>query len=103
MRWTGQWPQHATTDFTQDNIAEGDEQLDGARQLPNQMMAIDHNLHQQLQQQFCVEQFQLLNQLQVSKLKNFIDCLCIVKVHLKMIIQLLICCRYRINNPAPYL
>lgn len=67
MRWTGQWPQHATTDFTQETIADSDEQLDPQRPLSNQLMAIDHQLHQQLQTQLCVEQFQLLNQLQVSQ------------------------------------
>lgn len=32
-----------------------------------QMCQIEQQLHQQLQQQFCVEQFQLLSQLQVFK------------------------------------
>lgn len=66
MRWTGQWPQHASTDFTQETITDADEQLDPQRPLSNQLMAIDHQLHQQLQTQLCVEQFQLLNQLQVG-------------------------------------
>lgn len=35
------------------------------QQAPN----IEHQLQQQLQQQFCVEQFQLLSQLQVSHLQ----------------------------------
>lgn len=68
MRWTGQWPQHANAEFTQDAITPGEDQLDTQRPMPNQLMAIDHQLHQQLQQQFCVEQFQLLNQLQVSEI-----------------------------------
>lgn len=66
MRWAGQWPQHGSVEFSQDAIASDDDQLDASRPLPNQLMAIDHQLHQQLQQQFCVEQFQLLSQLQVS-------------------------------------
>lgn len=67
MRWAGQWPQHGGPDlFSQDTCVTGDDQSDGQHQSPNQLMAIDHQLHQQLQQQFCVEQFQLLSQLQVS-------------------------------------
>lgn len=65
MRWAGQWPQQTTTDLSQDAIAGAEGQLDPNRPMPNQLMAIDHQLHQQLQQQFCVEQFQLLSQLQV--------------------------------------
>lgn len=65
MRWAGQWPQQGSAEFSQDALAAGEDQLDPQRPLPEQLMAIDHQLHQQLQQQFCVEQFQLLSQLQV--------------------------------------
>ncbi|KAJ6639711.1 Ankyrin repeat and KH domain-containing protein mask, partial [Pseudolycoriella hygida] len=65
MRWTGQWPQQPSIlqDLTQHTITTTvcDDPL-GQRQ-PNQVM-IDPQLHQQIQQQLCVEQFQLLNQLQ---------------------------------------
>ena len=45
--------------------APSDEQQ---QQLDHQQMCqIEQQLHQQLQQQFCVEQFQLLSQLQVNQ------------------------------------
>lgn len=67
MRWTGgQWPQQTQmlADMSQQPLTGNvcDDPL-GQRQ-QNQVM-IDQQLHQQIQQQLCVEQFQLLNQLQV--------------------------------------
>lgn len=67
MRWTGgQWPQQTQmlADMSQQSLTGNvcDDPL-GQRQ-QNQVM-IDQQLHQQIQQQLCVEQFQLLNQLQV--------------------------------------
>lgn len=65
MRWAGQWPQNP--DGSQQTGGKGvtdEQQLD-----QQQLMSIEHQLHQQLQQQFCVEQFQLLSQLQVKRIK----------------------------------
>lgn len=67
MRWTGQWPQNVTELNQQAGAggggvpAKGDDQQTDQQQI----MSIEHQLHQQLQQQLCVEQFQLLSQLQV--------------------------------------
>lgn len=67
MRWTGQWPQNVNeVQPTSGKATINEEQLD-----QQQIMSIEHQLHQQLQQQFCVEQFQLLSQLQV----RLISCL----------------------------
>lgn len=65
MRWTGQWP------GTQQNQLSGDtsQQIlgtldDSQRTQQNQLMSMDHQLHQQIQQQLTVEQFQLLSHMQ---------------------------------------
>lgn len=62
MRWTGQWPQNVN----EMNQTGDDKNLVGDQTDQQQIMTIEHQLHQQLQQQLCVEQFQLLSQLQVS-------------------------------------
>lgn len=62
MRWTGQWPQNIT-DISQ---ASGEKQMIGDKETDHQqIMTIEQQLHQQLQQQLCVEQIQLLSQIQV--------------------------------------
>lgn len=80
MRWSGQWPgaqqSQLPTDLTQQTLAgtictSDDLSVSSAsaaaqqRSQSNQVMAIDHQLHQQIQQQLCVEQFQFISQLQV--------------------------------------
>lgn len=63
MRWTGQWPQNIS-DISQ---TSGDKQAAGDKDSDHQqIMTIEHQLHQQLQQQLCVEQIQLLSQIQVN-------------------------------------
>lgn len=64
MRWTGQWPQNVT-EINQQGAGVGAKGGDEQQTDQQQIMSIEHQLHQQLQQQLCVEQFQLLSQLQV--------------------------------------
>lgn len=66
MRWTGQWPQNVT-EINQQTTPGGTKNASIEEQQTDQqqIMSIEHQLHQQLQQQLCVEQFQLLSQLQV--------------------------------------
>lgn len=67
MRWTGgQWPQQTQmlADMSQQSLT-GNVCDDGLGQRQQNQVLIDQQLHQQIQQQLCVEQFQLLNQLQV--------------------------------------
>lgn len=65
MRWTGQWPQNVTEINQQAGAGAGTKGVDEQQTDQQQIMSIEHQLHQQLQQQLCVEQFQLLSQLQV--------------------------------------
>lgn len=74
MRWTGgQWPQQTQmlADMSQQSLTGNvcDDPL-GQRQ-QNPVMIDQQQLHQQIQQQLCVEQFQLLNQLQVTYMRNY--------------------------------
>lgn len=75
MRWTGQWPQNVNEMAQQAGDACGatkDAMIDEQQTDQQQIMSIEHHLHQQLQQQLCVEQFQLLSQLQVrSRMCHF--------------------------------
>lgn len=75
MRWTGQWPQNAN-EMNQQAGACGATKgalIDEQQTDQQQIMSIEHQLHQQLQQQLCVEQFQLLSQLQVRpRLSSFL-------------------------------
>lgn len=67
MRWTGgQWPQQSQILADMSPLSATGNVCDDAlgQRQQNQVM-IDQQLHQQIQQQLCVEQFQLLNQLQV--------------------------------------
>lgn len=76
MRWTGQWPGTQQSQLSNVDVSQQQSMTAGAistmcddpsnqqRPQPNEIMAIDQ-LHQQIQQQLCSEQFQLLNQLQV--------------------------------------
>lgn len=66
MRWTGQWPgtqqnQLSSGDASQPILGTID---DSPRPQQNQLMSIDHQFHQQIQQQLTVEQFQLLSHMQ---------------------------------------
>lgn len=67
MRWTGQWPQNVTEINQQPSVGGATKggSIDEQQTDQQQIMSIEHQLHHQLQQQLCVEQFQLLNQLQV--------------------------------------
>lgn len=75
MRWTGQWPaqQLSSADLSPQQQPQQQQLQQTTSTASNicdeqrpQIMGIDHQLHQQIQQQLCVEQFQLLSQLQVS-------------------------------------
>lgn len=73
MRWTGgQWPQQTQmlADMSQQSLT-GNVCDDSLGQRPQNQVMIDQQQLQTIQQQLCVEQFQLLNQLQVNVTERF--------------------------------